>query len=72
MPSKPKLEGVKCNRSHLRGSDEPDRQLEAQLDGSGVQKAPAKIHSQNKLRAQRRKCELAKCRQKVEVETQTP
>lgn len=62
LPSKPK--GVKCNRSRLWGSEELDRQLEAQLDGSRVQNVPAKIHSQNELRAQRRKCELVKCRKK--------
>lgn len=69
---KPKQEGVKCSRSHLRGSMEQGRQPGAQLDGSRVRKVPAKIRSQNELWAQMRKCELAKHRKKAEAKPKTP
>lgn len=67
-----KQEGVKSNRSHLRGSAEQGRQLGAQLDGSRVLKVPAKICSQNELWVQMRKWELAKQRKKAEAKTKTP
>lgn len=56
-------------RSHLWGREKQGRQLGAQLDGSQVQKVPAKIHSQDKLKTQMRKCEPAKLRKQVKEKT---
>lgn len=51
------------------GPEEQDRQLGAQLDGSRVQKVPAKIHSQNKFKTHVRKCEPAKLKKQVKEKT---